>query len=168
MLTRLKSVVYLPGDFVCKKVPSNKHTRTNLPQCVLYSDSPTEYSRHECITHVYMCRTLTARVLVVAGRDRQGDVHHQAGRGPGGGGSGPADRVRDHPSRLRVRGDQVRVSRSLRRSDEAMNLSGGHVHHHHLSEERETTIYLCRDSKDVHRTKHNCYVNLFPVCTKES
>jgi len=83
MLTRLKSVVYLPGDFVCKKV------RTRLLMCEGVPELQPALTPCVC-----MC---------VSGRDRQGDVHHQAGGGSGGGWPRPADGICHHQSRLGVR-----------------------------------------------------------------
>lgn len=65
MLTRLKSVVYLPGDFVCKKV------RKYLSVCV-------------CVRGWVGACVLTC-CLSLSGGDWQGDVHHQTGGGAGGG-----------------------------------------------------------------------------------
>lgn len=50
---------------------------------------------------------LPSHLLRVSGGDRQGDVHHQAGGGASSGRPRPADGVRHHPGRIRVRGDQV-------------------------------------------------------------
>lgn len=65
MLTRLKSVVYLPGDFVCKKV------RKYLSVCVC-----------ACVGG---CMRVDLLSLSLSGGDWQGDVHHQTGGGAGGG-----------------------------------------------------------------------------------
>lgn len=58
-------------------------------------------------------RSRPSHASCVSGRDWQRDVHHQAGGGPGGGGSRPADRVCHHQSWLGVRGDQVRPEAKL-------------------------------------------------------